>query len=158
MNHDILLKKPEYYRIGGIRNNWFHLYLNHRMQFTSVNKCQSRKKYLKYDLPQGSVIGPLLFILITNDLHETVEFSSAHYFIDDTKRFLLEISTFRFEQLFNFLSDPLNTNIVFIISENIKLFHETFSSFFGQYSISTNTTFFGTSKETRGNDVVVSFH
>ena len=40
------------------------------------------------------------------------------------------ISTFPFKKLFNFLNDSLNTNIVFIISKNIKLFHETFRKFF----------------------------
>ena len=68
------------------------------------------------------------------------------------------ISTFQFKQLFNFLSDPLNMNIVFIISKSINLFHETFGKFFifwtvwyiHQYNLLWNI------KETRGNDVVVS--
>ena len=73
------------------------------------------------------------------------------------------ISTFQFKQLFNFLSDPLNTNTVFIIGENIKFFMKRFenSSFFGQYGICTNATFFGTSKKPGGGggggDIVVSF-
>ena len=53
VNHDILLKKLKYYGIRGITNIWFQSYLNDRTQFTTVNKCQFSKKYLKYVVPQG---------------------------------------------------------------------------------------------------------
>ena len=52
VNHDILLKKLEHYGTRGITNSWFQSYLNDRMQFTTVNKCQSSKKYLVYGVPQ----------------------------------------------------------------------------------------------------------
>ena len=61
-NHNILLKKLELYGIRGIINSWFQSYLNNRMQFTTVNKYQSSRKYLMYGVPEGSVLGPLLFI------------------------------------------------------------------------------------------------
>ena len=62
VNHDILLRKLNYYGIRGITNNWFHSYLQDRMQFTSVNGYKSNMKQLKYGVQQGSVLGPLLFI------------------------------------------------------------------------------------------------
>ena len=59
---------------------------------TTVNKCQSSKNYLMYGVPQGSVLGPLLSILFNNDLHKSVEFSSVHYFADDTNLILTDKS------------------------------------------------------------------
>ena len=51
-NHYILLEKLEHYGIRGITNSWFQSYLNDRMQFTTVNKCQSSQKYLMYGVTQ----------------------------------------------------------------------------------------------------------
>ena len=92
VNDDILLKNLEYYGIRGITNSWFQSYLNDRMQFITVNKCQSSKRYLKYGVPQRSVLGSLLFILCINDLHKAVEFSSVHHFADDTNIILTDKS------------------------------------------------------------------
>ena len=62
-------------------------------------------------------------------------------------------STSQFKQLLQFVRDPLNRNIVFIISKNIKLSHEKFRKFFTFGTLFEN---FWTIKETRGNDVIVS--
>ena len=51
VNHDIVLKKLEHCGRRGIAISWSQSYLNDRMLFTTVNKCQSSKKYLKYGVP-----------------------------------------------------------------------------------------------------------
>ena len=62
------------------------------MQFTSINKSQPGKRELKYGVPQGSVLGPVLFTLIINDLHKNIEFSTVYHFADDTNMLLVEKS------------------------------------------------------------------
>ena len=92
VNHDILLRKLDYYDISGITNNWFRSYLQDRMRFTSVNGYQSNMRQLKYGVPQGSTLGPLLFILFINDLHLVVQYSSVHQFAGDTNLLVSEKS------------------------------------------------------------------
>ena len=62
------------------------------MQFTSVNKSESGKRELKYGVPQGSVLGPLLVILFINDLQKSIKFNIVHHFADNTNVLLVEKS------------------------------------------------------------------
>ena len=87
-----MLKKLNNYGIKEISNNWFCLFLSDRMQFTSVNKSESGKRELKYGVPQGSVLGPLLVILFINDLQKNIEFGIAHHFADNTNVLLFKKS------------------------------------------------------------------
>ena len=60
------------------------------MQFTGVNSYKSNMKQLKYGVPQGSVLGLLLFILFINDLLLAVQYSSVHQFADNTNLVVVE--------------------------------------------------------------------
>ena len=71
-------------------NNWFNSYLTKRSQYVSILGYDSRLKELKHGVPQGSVLGPLLFLLYINDLHRAIKFSHVYHFADDTN--LLRIS------------------------------------------------------------------
>ena len=63
VNHEILIEKLQYYGIRGITNNWFRSYLTNRKQYVSINGYDSGVKLLHHGVPQGSVLGLLLFIL-----------------------------------------------------------------------------------------------
>ena len=90
VNHEILIYKLNYYGIRGKINNWFRSYLTNRVQYVSILGYNSGIKYMKHGVPQGSVLGPLLFLLYINDLHKAIKFSKVYHFADDTN--LLNIS------------------------------------------------------------------
>ena len=90
VNHEILLKKLEHYDFGGVIHNWFHSYLTRRKQKVVINGFESESKDLLHGVPQGSVLGPILFLIYINDLHRCIKYSTTYHFADDTN--LLHIS------------------------------------------------------------------
>ena len=91
VNHHILTNKLNYYGIRGIANNWFKSYLVNRSQYVSIQGQNSDTVNIKHGVPQGSVLGPLLFLLYINDLHTAIKHSSVYHFADDTN--LLKITS-----------------------------------------------------------------
>ena len=84
VDHNILLRKLDYYGIRGIANEWFCSYLKKRKQFVSIQNNMSSIKEILTGVPQGSVLGPLLFLIYINDLHKSIRFSKTYHFADDT--------------------------------------------------------------------------
>ena len=90
VEHDILLSKLEHYCVCGLDNEWFKSYLSNRQQYVSINGYDSNLADVKFGIPQGSVLGPLLlFSIYINDLNQTLKFCKAHHFADDKTNFIL---------------------------------------------------------------------
>ena len=71
IDHDILLHKLDCYGFRGIVLDWFRDYLSNRTQYVSYNDNKSDLKTILCGVPQGSILGPLLFILYINDITNT---------------------------------------------------------------------------------------
>ena len=121
VDHEILLSKLDYYGIRGISNNWFKSYLSNRKQFVSINGYDSVLAEIKCGVPQGSVLGPLLFLLYINDLNQAIKFCKVRHFADDTNLLYLGKSIKKLNKLVNYdlknLLHWLNANK---ISLNVK--------------------------------------
>jgi hypothetical protein len=89
VNHEILINKLHHYGIRGNICDWFSSYCKNRKQFVSILGFESEKRTIMHGVPQGSVLGPLLFLLYINDLHKSIYFSTTYHFADDTNLLLI---------------------------------------------------------------------
>jgi hypothetical protein len=83
MSHHILLSKMYKLGIRGIANDWFRSYLSERQQYVQIGKEKSIVRSIKCGVPQGSILGPILFIIYINDLHTATNLNVLT-FADDT--------------------------------------------------------------------------
>jgi len=84
VNHDILLRKLEHYGIRGVALEWARSYLSNRYQYVTINGINSEKRAIQCGVPQGSVLGPKLFLIYINDICHTSDLLKFILFADDT--------------------------------------------------------------------------
>ena len=84
VNHDILLKKMQKYGVSGNELAWSTSYLQNRRQLCKVNGVSSQMEEIHCGVPQGSCLGPLLFIVYINDLPFYLESCQVTMYADDT--------------------------------------------------------------------------
>ena len=83
VNHDILLDKLSYYGINNETKDWFSSYLKNRKQYVCVDGVNSKILPLEYGVPQGSVLGPILFLIYINDAQFATNFIHLVLYADD---------------------------------------------------------------------------
>jgi len=87
LDHDLLLRKLNHYGVRGIAHEWLKSYLSNRKQFVQINDIRSNRLNILCGVPQGSILGPKLFILYINDICNVSDIMRLILFADDTNIF-----------------------------------------------------------------------
>ena len=112
VNHKILLKKLEHYGIRDQAFDWFESYLSDRKQYVFLNGESSEIKNTTCGVPQGSVLGPLLFLIYINDLPNISKVLDFYLFADDTNIYYEAESPEKLESIINKELKQLHTWLI----------------------------------------------
>ena len=156
IDHQILFTKLEHYGIRDVALQWIKSYFSCRQQFVQINQTCSSMQTIKCGVPQGSILGPLFFILYINDLPKASKLTELLLFADDTSIFFSHSNPNYLENVLN--NELLNidvwlrcnklsvnikkTNYVTFSPSQRKLNHSFSLSFGGQPLIQSNATKF----------------
>ena len=118
VNHNILISKLEHYGIRGVANKWFKSYLHNRPQIVKIGNEKSEELFIRSGVPQGSVLGPLLFLIYINDIPNSSRLLKFHLFADDTSIFLSYKSIDKVEKTLN---NELKNVFQWLLSNKLSL-------------------------------------
>ena len=114
LDHSQLLRKLEYCGIRGVLLNWFLSYLSNRKQYVIIDDFKSELQQITCGVPQGSILGPLLFLLYINDLCNTSTVLKYVVFADDTTIYMShsdpKLLQYNFNNELKYISDWFSAN------------------------------------------------
>ena len=118
VDHSILIEKLYHYGIRGTANKWICSYLMNRFQYVTINGTNSDYMNVLCWVPQGSILGPILFILYINDMCNVSTLLKPILFADDTNLFY---SGKDIDELCNVVSIELDKLCIMVSSEQTFL-------------------------------------
>ena len=112
LDHQLLIEKLKFYDIRRITSQWLNSYLKNRKHFVLYNNVESDMGWVQCGVPQGSLLGPSVFLLYRNDLCNVSKLLQIVLFADDTNIFYEDADKSSLEHTLNIEINKINTPVI----------------------------------------------